>query len=124
MVGGGAIESITIKGRRFAVDAESDMELNLGGFINESKPNGDGSARLVKSRRLAMAKGGALSVDNDRDDNEFLQSVVDETTPVDVDITLVDGTVYSGNMQIQGEFTYKTMEGLCEIELAGTMAKQ
>lgn len=124
MAGGGPIESITIKGRRFAVDAESDMDLNLGGFINEVKPNGDGSSRIVKSRRLAMAKGGALSVDNDRSDNEFLQEVSDEITPVDVDVTLVDGTVYSGNMSIVGEFTYKTKDGICEVEFTGTLEKQ
>jgi hypothetical protein len=124
MAGGGPIESITIKGRRFAVDAESDMDLNLGGYTNELKPNGDGSFRSVKSRRLAMAKGGALSVDNDRGDNEFLQSVADEINPVDVDITLVDGTVYSGNMAIVGEFVYKTKDAICEVELSGTMEKQ
>lgn len=124
MAGGGSIESITIKGRRFAVDAEADMELNLGGFINEVKPNGDGSSRTIKSRRLAMAKGGALSVDNDRGDNEFLQEVANETSGVDVDITLVDGTVYSGNMSISGEFSYKTKDSLCEIELTGTLEKQ
>jgi len=124
MANGGPIESITIKGRRFAVDNESDMELNLGGFTNETKPNGDGSFRTVKARRLAMAKGGALSVDNDRADNEFLQEVADEIEPVDCDITLVDGTVYSGAMAIVGEFTYKTMDSVCEIELSGTMEKQ
>ena len=121
---GGPIESVTLKGRRFAVDAESDMELNLGGFINENKPNGDGSFRTIKSRRLAGAKGGALSVDNDRGDNEFIQSIADEINPVDCDITLCDGTVYSGNMSIVGEFTYKTKDSLCEIELSGTMEKQ
>jgi hypothetical protein len=124
MAGGGPIESITLKGRRFAVDAESDMDLNLSGFTNEVKPNGDGSSRVIKSRRLAMAKGGALVVDNDRSDNEFLQEVSDEITPVDADITLVDGTVYSGNMSIVGEFVYKTKDAICEIELCGTMTKQ
>jgi hypothetical protein len=124
MAGGGPIESITIKGRRFPVDAESDMDLNLGGYTNEVKPNGDGSSRLVKARRLAKLSGGSLSVDNDRGDNEFLQIVADDTDLVDVDVTLVDGTVYSGNMQISGDFTYKTMDSICEIELVGTLEKQ
>lgn len=124
MAGGGPIESITLKGRRFAVDAESDLDLNLGGFTNEVKPNGDGSQRIVKSRRLASVKGGALAVDNDRSDNEFLQEVADETTGVDTDVTLVDGTVYSGTMAISNEFIYKTMDGICEVELTGTLEKQ
>lgn len=123
MAGGGPIESITMAGRRFAVDAESDMELNLGGFINESKANGDGSIRIIKSRRVAGAKGGALSVDNDRGDNEYIQALANQILPFDTDVTLVDGTVYSGAMQIEGEFTYKTKDGLCEIELKGTLGK-
>jgi hypothetical protein len=124
MPSGGSIQGVTIKGRYFPVDKDCDASLVLGGYTNEKKANGDGSSRNVKVRRLGGTKGLILSVDNERGDQEFLKECADALTDFDTDITLVDGVVYSGACQIEGEFEYKTMDSTCEIELKGTMEKQ
>ena len=124
MAGGGSIVSVTINGRYFPVDKDADASLNLGGYTNEKKSNGDGTSRNVKTYRLASIKGLVLSMDNDRGDNEFIQDAANQLNDFDADATLVDGTVYSGFMQIEGEPEYKTMDSTCEIELKGTLEKQ
>ena len=47
---GGSIESVTLDGRNFPATADAAAERKLGGFENESQANGDGTARLIKTR--------------------------------------------------------------------------
>jgi hypothetical protein len=52
----GPIESITISGRRFAVEGEDAGNVVLSGFKNEIKFNGDGSKRIIRSRASGSIK--------------------------------------------------------------------
>ena len=47
---GGSIESISIDSRSFPVPADTDITTMIGGFKNETLPNGNGTARTKKER--------------------------------------------------------------------------
>ena len=72
---GGSIESITLDGRNFAVAADAEAQRKLGGFENEVQSNGDGTARLIKTRVPLSLDGLTLEIDDDRADQEFLQEL-------------------------------------------------
>lgn len=122
---GGACSNITIKGRTFALDGENDIGIQLSGWTNEVKPNGDGlTFRLVKSVQAGMLENVPVIIDDVRGDLEFLQEVSDDSSFVDTDITKVDGTVYSGSMMIEGDVKVSAKESICELMLKGTLSKQ
>ena len=72
---GGSIESITLDGRGFAVAADAEAQRKLGGFENEVQANGDGTARLIKTRVPLSIDGLTVEIDDDRADQEFLQEL-------------------------------------------------
>ena len=47
---GGSIESVSVDNQLFAVAADADATMQLGGFNNEIQPNGDGTSRIIKTR--------------------------------------------------------------------------
>jgi hypothetical protein len=61
---GGSIESVSIKGRGFAVAADADASRKLGGFENENQMNGNGTTRTIKTRVGWMVSGLSLSLDD------------------------------------------------------------
>lgn len=124
MAKGGPIESININGRRFAVDGEVDMALVLAGYINEVKPNGDRTVRLVKSVKTGKFNTIPIVIDNDRGDEEFIQSVMDNLSLVNISVTDVNGDVWSGLGQIVEDPETSIKEGTKEISVHGTFAKQ
>ena len=69
---GGSIEEITLSGRSFAVAADAEAQRKLGGFENEVLANGNGTARLIKTRVPLSIDGLTLEVDDDRGDQEYL----------------------------------------------------
>ena len=70
---GGSIESVNLSGREFAVAADAEAQRKLGGFENEVQANGDGTARLIKTRVPLSLDGLTIEIDDDRGDQEFLQ---------------------------------------------------
>ena len=54
---GGSIESVILAGRQFPVAADTEVQRKLGGFNNEVQANGDGSARVIKTREPWMLDG-------------------------------------------------------------------
>ena len=88
---GGSIQEVSIGGRIFPVAADADATRKLGGFSNEIQPNGDGSARKVMTRQAWEIGGLTLSLDADRGDHEYLQSVADAKSYVDITVTEASG---------------------------------
>ena len=124
MASGGPLESITIKGRRFAIDGEVDAALALAGYSNEVKPNGDRTVRLVKSVKVGRLNTIPIVMDDSRDDEDFIQSVMDELNLVDVSATDVNGNVWSGSAQIVEDPETSKKEGTKEINVHGIITKQ
>lgn len=117
---GGSIESLTLKGRYFAVDGESAPGRKLGGFENETKVNGDGSTRTTKKRAAWMISDIAVSIDDDNGDQEFLQDLADLKGEFPVSVSYASGKVYQGKGQINGEISVDSQEQTAGISLSGS----
>lgn len=116
---GGSIESISLSGRNFAVAADAEGQRKLGGFQNEVQPNGDGTARIVKTREPWGLEGLTVAIDDSRADQEFLQDLADGNSFFSVAITLASGVVYQGDGQITGDMQYGTQNATASLSLMG-----
>jgi hypothetical protein len=116
---GGSIQSISIRGRLFPVASDADANIQLGGFQNEVSPNGNGTARLLKTRVAWMVDGLQVELDHGRADLEFLQEIADSLEFVDFTIELVDGTVFQGEGQLVDEIQGSTQSATATITVHG-----
>lgn len=120
---GGPVKTIAINGRLFTSDSEDAVSITLPGYNNEVKPNGNGTNRLIKSRHVGVIEGVSLAIDQSRGDMEFLQETADSLEFVPVTLTLVDDTVYSGNMQLTEAVATDTKETTASVTLNGDVEK-
>lgn len=116
---GGSIESVTLDGRIFGVAADAEAQRKLGGFENEVQANGNGTARLVKTRVTWSLDGLSLEIDDDRGDHEFLQSLSDRNDFFPVLVTLASGADYQGTGQIVGEMQASSQSATGAVSLMG-----
>ena len=116
---GGSIESITLDGRGFAVAADAEAQRKLGGFENEVQANGDGTARLIKTRVPLSIDGLTLEIDDDRGDQEFLQELSNRNDFFPVVISYASGNDYQGTAQIVGETQASSQNATAGVSLMG-----
>jgi hypothetical protein len=116
---GGSIESITINGRNFGVAADAESQRKLGGFENEVQANGNGTARMIKTRVPLMVDGLTLECDDARGDHEFLQSVSNANDFVPIAITYASGVTYQGRATITGELQASSTSATAAVSLSG-----
>lgn len=116
---GGSLEEITLDGRSFAVTSDADVTRVLGGSENEQQPNGDGSARLIKTRKPWMLGNVVISIDDTRGDHEFLQDLADRKTNYPCSATYASGEVWQGTGQIVGEFQASSAATTSTVSLSG-----
>lgn len=116
---GGSIESVTLDGREFSVAADAESQRKLGGFENEVQANGDGTARLIKTRVPLSIDGLTLEVDDSRGDHEFIQALSDRNDFWSLSITYASGVVYQGTAQIVGEPQVSSQNATAEVSLMG-----
>lgn len=116
---GGSIESITLDGRNFAVAADAEAQRKLGGFENEVQSNGDGTARLIKTRVPLSLDGLTLEIDDDRADQEFLQELSNRNDFFPVVISYASGNDYQGTAQIVGETQASSQNATAAVSLMG-----
>lgn len=116
---GGAFESITLNGRRFTCDAESEPEIDLSGFSNETAPNSDGTFRIKKTRKIQSIEGVEIQVDPALGDLTFINGLQEKLEPFAFTATRVDGGVYSGEVTLADDTKYKEKDGTMEITIQG-----
>lgn len=116
---GGSIESISISGRNFAVAADAEANRKLGGWENEVQTNGDGTARLIKTRVPLSISGLTLEIDDDRGDHEFLQENANNNIFFVISITYASGITYQGSAQIVEEMQSSSQNATAEVSLMG-----
>lgn len=116
---GGSIEEITLSGRSFAVAADAEAQRKLGGFENEVLANGNGTARIIKTRVPLSIDGLTIEVDDSRADQEFLQDLVNRNDFFVVAITYASGITYQGTAQIVGENPASSQSATAAISLMG-----
>jgi len=116
---GGSIESVTLDGRNFPVAADAEAQRKLGGFENEVQANGDGTARLVKTRVPLSIDGLTVEVDDDRGDQEFLQELSNRNDFFPGAITYASGATYQATLQIVGETQASSQNATAAVSLMG-----
>lgn len=116
---GGSIESVTFDGRTYAVAADAEVNRKLGGFENEVQSNGDGTARMIKTRVPLALDGLVLDIDDDQGDHEFLQELQDRNSFFPTTVTYASGKVYQGTAQIVGETQYSNQGTTATVSLMG-----
>lgn len=116
---GGSIESVTLDGREFPVAADAEAQRKLGGFENEVQANGDGTARIIKTRVPLAIDGLTVEVDDDRGDQEFIQGLANRNDFFPVAITYASGNTYQGTAQIVGENPASSQSATQAISLMG-----
>ncbi len=123
---GGSIESVTLDGRSFSVAADAEAQRKLGGFENEVQTNGDGTARVIKTRVPLSIDGLTVEIDDDRGDHEFLQDLQDFNDFFPITLTYASGVTYQGSAQIVGETQASSQSAVASVSLMGpgTLTKQ
>jgi hypothetical protein len=116
---GGSIQSVSIRGRLFAVASDAEANKKLGGFENEVQANGNGTARLVKTRVPWSIDGLQIEIDDTRADHEFLKEIADSLEFVAITMELVSGAIYQGEGQIVDEVTSSSQSATATITLMG-----
>ena len=123
---GGSIESISIDGRNFPVASDAEANRKLGGFENEVMSNGDGTARIVKTRVPWSLDGISVEIDDSRGDQEFLQETADGNGFVPIAITFASGISYQGSGIVSSELQASSQNATAGLTLSGpgTMSQQ
>ncbi len=116
---GGSIESVNLKGREFPVAADAEAQRKLGGFENEVQANGDGTARLIKTRVPLSLDGLTVEIDDSRGDHEFLQDLSNENDFWPIAITYASGVTYQGTAQITGETQASSQNATAAVSFMG-----
>ena len=116
---GGSIESVTLDGREFPVAADAEAQRKLGGFENEVQSNGNGTARLIKTRIPLSIDGLTIEIDDSRGDHEYIKELQDRNDYFPTAITYASGVTYQGTAQITGETQVSSQNSTASISLMG-----
>ena len=116
---GGSIESVTLNGRPSAVAADAEAQRKLGGFENEVQANGNGTARLIKTRVPLLIEGLMLEIDDDRGDHEFLQELSNLPDFFPIAITYASAATYQGRAQIINDLQAGSNAATASVTLSG-----
>lgn len=116
---GGSLEAVSIAGREFAVAADAEAQRKIGGFENEVLANGNGTARLIKTRVPLSMDGITVECDDDRGDHEFLQEVSNRNDFFPVAFTYAGGAVWQGTAQIVGETQMSNQSATASVNFMG-----
>lgn len=117
---GGSIESVTLDGRTFSVAADADSQRKAGGFENEVQSNGDGTARLIKTRVPWSVSDLTISIDDQNNDHAFLQALSDRKAFFPITVSYASGAVFNGSGQISGELAVGSTNTTAALSLAGS----
>jgi hypothetical protein len=110
---------VSIRARLFSVASDADVSMDLGGYSNETQSNGNGTARIIKTRKTWMLENISVVLDPDNNDLEFLQEIADGNTFVPITIELVSGHVYQGKGIVTGDLKGSTQNTTATITLSG-----
>ncbi len=113
------MQSVTLQGRTFSVAADADSQRKPGGFENEVQANGDGTARLVKTRVPWAASDLALSIDDLNGDAEFLQNLQNGNDFFAITAEYASGAIFQGTGQITGDVQVSSTNATASVSLMG-----
>jgi hypothetical protein len=121
----GDIRQLTWFGRELDIKGEdANVAIDLGGYANETGINGNGTLHGTKRRKKASVGDVPVSLDDDRQDLEFLQEKADAGEAGPLAITLASGVTYSGSMVLVGEIKKATGDGTASLTFEGAKLEQ
>jgi len=123
---GGSIENVSIDNQLFAVAADADATMSLGGYTNEIQPNGDKTSRIIKTVMPWSVTGLTLSVDDNAANHEFLQQIADGNVYVPITIRLASQVTYQGTGTIVDNLERSTTSATVTVSMSGqgTLSQQ
>ncbi len=125
IVRAGDIRQLMIKGRELDVKGEdANVYIDLGGFSDEAGINGNGSMHITQRRKVAGFSDCPISIDDSRQDLEYIQEIVDAGELVPITITLASGITYSGSLIPIGDVAKATGDGTLTLEMRGAKFEQ
>lgn len=116
---GGSIQALSLDGRNFAVASDAEAQIKLGGFENEVLSNGDGTARLIKTRVPLSIDSIMVEIDHARGDLQFIQELSNRNDYFPIFIILSGGIIYQATAQIVGETQTSSQTSHASISLMG-----
>ena len=117
---GGSIQSISIGGRLFAAATDAAFSIFLGGYMNETEANGDGSARLIKTAAPWKIDGIVVNIDSLNGDDAYLQNIANSNEYTSITVNLASGAIYEGQGQITGDLAMDSQKTTSSFTLSGT----
>jgi len=81
--------------------------------------NGNGTARLIKTRVPLSIDGLTVEVDDDRADQEFIQELSNRNDFFAIVISYASGISYQGTAQIVGETQASSQNATAAVSLMG-----
>lgn len=121
----GDIRQFTWYGRALSIKGgDANVNVDVGGFSNEAEPNGDGTMHVRQRRKLPGFSDLPVSVDDNRQDLEFIQGKADVGEAGPCTLTLASGVVYSGNLVPVGDIMKATGDGTLTLEGRGERFEQ
>jgi hypothetical protein len=121
----GDIRQLTVNNREMTVKGgDSNVDISTGKFNNEANSGGNGDMYITQRRKIPGFTDCPIVLDDTKQDLEYLQGISDNGEPVDVNMTLASGIVYSGPLSIVGELGKKTGDGTCSLEMRGDIFEQ
>lgn len=123
---GGSIENVSIDNQLFAVAADADATMSLGGYTNEIQPNGDKTSRIIKTVIPWAVTGLTLAVDDAAANQEFLQAIADGNDYVPITIRLASQVTYQGTGTIVDNLERSTQSATVTVSFSGqgTLSQQ
>ncbi len=121
---GGPVESITLNARYFAVAGDSDPARGLGGKKNSIEMNGDDSFRPIQEAVPSKVGPMAVNIDDDKNDQEFIQDLIDTGEELDFSITYVTGVTYYAAGTITEDVEASAKSATMEITFQGGKLRQ
>jgi len=116
---GGPIESISYAGRTFAVAADADVNMKLGGFQGETEMNGNLTGRKLINVIKWEVSNLALDIDIDNGDLEFLSERAKAKDYDDFSVTFASGAVFAGEGCVTGEIPYASANTTAAVSFSG-----
>ena len=125
IVRAGDIAQLMIQGRELDVKGEdANVNIDLGGFSNEAGISGNGTMHVTQRRKVAGFSDCPVSIDDSRQDLEYLQAIVDLGLLVPVTITLAAAITYAGSLIPVGDLAKATGDGTLSLEMRGPKFEQ
>lgn len=116
---GGSIQKVSLDGNNYAVTADTDSNKKLGGVENDVQANGDGTARLLKTRIALSVDGLVISIDDTTGDAEIIENLKLRNDFFPIIVYYASGAIWQGVGQITGETPGSSATATMTISLMG-----